>query len=306
MRAMVFHGPGELRAEELPVPTPDAGQVLLRIDAALTCGTDVKTLRRGHPVMIPHVPTVFGHELAGTVAALGSGVRGIREGDRLVAANSAPCGECPSCVAARPNLCDDLLFVNGAYGEYIALPARLVTRNVVRLGTGASAIRVVAGLPYEVPAAGKTGTNNEGTDLWFAGFTPNLLATVWFGFDTPTPIYVGGTGTGGALAAPVWGNFMRRVYCGVEADEANGVAGVDPLLPIPETWAPHPGLVTVLVDRKTGLLASPWCPTEDQYPEYYIPGTEPTEPCDRTERRFQLGEFAHPADEAPGGARRRL
>jgi penicillin-binding protein 1A len=160
--------------------------------------------------------------------------------------------------------------------------------DVVRLGTGYTAIRVNAGLPNAVPAAGKTGTNNEGTDLWFSGFTPNLLATVWFGIDTPTPIYVGGTGTGGGLAAPVWGNFMRQVYYGVEGDEANGVAAVDPLLPIPERWTPNPGLRPMLVDRRTGLQASPWCPTEDQYMEYYIPGTDPTEHCDRTERRFRI------------------
>ena len=73
MRAQVFHGPGDLRFEEVPVPAPGAGEILLRVEAALTCGTDVKTLRWGHPVMIPTVPTVFGHELAGTVAAVGAG-----------------------------------------------------------------------------------------------------------------------------------------------------------------------------------------------------------------------------------------
>ncbi len=141
MRAMVFHGPGDLRAEELPVPAPAAGEIVLRIEAALTCGTDVKTLRRGHPVMIPRVPTVFGHEFAGTITAVGAGVPRLREGDRVVAANSAPCNECPSCLANRPNLCEDLLFVNGAYGEFIALPPRLVARNVVRLGRGLPASR---------------------------------------------------------------------------------------------------------------------------------------------------------------------
>ena len=117
MRAQVFHGPGDLRLEEIPVPEPEPGGVVVRVQAALTCGTDVKTLRRGHPVMIPHVPTVFGHELAGVVTAVGGGVAGIREGDRVVAANSAPCGHCRLCGAGRPNLCEDLLFVNGAYGE---------------------------------------------------------------------------------------------------------------------------------------------------------------------------------------------
>ena len=131
MKAMVFHGPGDLRFEELPIPKPAVGEIVLRVDAALTCGTDVKTLRRGHPVMIPRVPTVFGHEFAGTVSAVGGGVRHLREGDRVVAANSAPCGNCRLCIGGRANLCENLLFVNGGYAEYIKLPPRLVSRNVV-------------------------------------------------------------------------------------------------------------------------------------------------------------------------------
>ena len=147
MRAQVFHGPGDLRFEEVPEPSPEPGGLVVRVEAALTCGTDVKTLRRGHPVMIPHVPTVFGHELAGTVSAVGRGVTGLREGDRVVAANSAPCGRCRLCAAGRPNLCEDLLFVNGAYGEYIALPSRLVARNVVRLDARTPAVRAAFAEP---------------------------------------------------------------------------------------------------------------------------------------------------------------
>ncbi|HYS16677.1 MAG TPA: zinc-binding dehydrogenase [Candidatus Binatia bacterium] len=144
---MVFHGPGDLRREELPVPAPASGELVLKIDAALTCGTDVKTLRRGHPVMIPKVPTVFGHEFAGTVTAVGPGVSRFREGDRVVAANSAPCASCPSCLAGRPNLCEDLLFVNGAYGEFIVLPPRLVSRNVVPLPASLPAERAAFAEP---------------------------------------------------------------------------------------------------------------------------------------------------------------
>ena len=147
MRAMVFHGPGDLRLENVAIPEPGAGEIVLRIDAALTCGTDVKTLRRGHPVMIPHVPTVFGHEFAGTVSAVAAGVKGVREGDRVVAANSAPCGECRLCQAGRSNLCEDLLFVNGAYGEYLGLPERLVKRNVVPLGPDIPARRAAFAEP---------------------------------------------------------------------------------------------------------------------------------------------------------------
>lgn len=147
MRAIVFHGPGDLRDEEVPWPRPEPGEIVLRIDAALTCGTDVKTLRRGHPVMIPRVPTVFGHEFAGTVTAVGRGVTAVREGDRAVAANSAPCGECRLCLGGRPNLCEDLLFVNGAYGESIALPPRLVARNLVVLGREIPAARAAFAEP---------------------------------------------------------------------------------------------------------------------------------------------------------------
>jgi penicillin-binding protein 1A len=162
-------------------------------------------------------------------------------------------------------------------------------------GTAVGAVRYVAGLPFEVPAGGKTGTTNDGTDVWFNGFTPNLLAVIWFGMDNPQPIFELGPGyrsaTGASIPAPVWGDFMRRVYYGVEGDEANGIESVPPLLPIPEAWRSHPGLNSVLVDRVTGNLASRWCPVEDQYIEYYIPGTEPTEQCDRSNRRFQLPRF---------------
>jgi len=177
-----------------------------------------------------------------------------------------------------------------------SLPTRIVVdmlEDVVRRGTGWTAIRQRAGLAYEVPAAGKTGTTNDGTDVWFTGFTPNLLATVWFGMDAPVPIFELGGGrrqaTGGGLAAPVWGSFMQRVYQGAQADEDAGIPeDVPPLLPIPQEWEIPEGLNAVLVDRKTGLLASRWCPEEDQYVEYYIPGTEPTELCDRSSRRFRF------------------
>jgi penicillin-binding protein 1A len=153
-------------------------------------------------------------------------------------------------------------------------------------GTGHSAVRIVAGLPAEVPAAGKTGTTNDGTNVWFDGFTPNLLAVVWFGMDAPVPIFKLGTGrrqaTGGGLAAPVWGSFMKQVYYGSAATVDGATADTAGVLPIPGPWPIPAGLDAVLVDRKTGNLASKWCPAEDQYIEYYLPGTEPTEYCDRS------------------------
>jgi len=158
-------------------------------------------------------------------------------------------------------------------------------QNVVTAGTGATAIRIVAGLPAEVAAAGKTGTTNDATDVWFNGFTPNLLATVWFGMDIPEEIRP--LATGGGDAAPVWGNFMRRVYYG--DPNAEGSSFESPLLPIPEPWPVPQGLSTRLIDRTTGKLASPWCPQTNQITELFLPGTEPTDYCEVEDaRRFRI------------------
>jgi L-iditol 2-dehydrogenase len=165
----------------MPVPAPAPGEIVIRIEAALTCGTDVKVLRRGHPVMIPHVPTVFGHEFAGTVVHLGRGVTSLREGDRVVAANSAPCGACRCCRAGRQNLCDDLLFVNGGYGEYIALPPRLVATNVVRLGPSLPARRAAFAEPLACALLGiERGGVEKGMTVAVIGHGPLgcLLALV--------------------------------------------------------------------------------------------------------------------------------
>jgi L-iditol 2-dehydrogenase len=181
MRAQVFYGPGDLRLEDVPVPEPGPGELVVQIEAALTCGTDVKVLRRGHPVMIPHVPTVFGHELAGTVARVGRGVVAFAEGDRVVAANSAPCGACRLCRMGRENLCEDLLFVNGAYGEYIALPSRLVASNVVRLGPSLPARRAAFAEPLACALLGmERGRVEKGMTVAVVGHGPLgcLLALV--------------------------------------------------------------------------------------------------------------------------------
>ena len=153
-------------------------------------------------------------------------------------------------------------------------------QGVVEGGTGYNAIRNPfgpVGLPTEIVAGGKTGTTNDGTDIWFTGFTPNLLATVWFGLDLPEEIYPRATGAG--APAPVWGNFMKRVYYG--DPDALDEELWEPVIPIPEPWAIPDELVIRLIDSSTGKLASQWCPQEDQIMEMFLPGTEPTEYCDR-------------------------
>ena len=133
MKAIQFYAPEDIRYEEVPIQEPNKGEVLVKIMAALTCGTDVKTFRRGHPVLIKSVPSGFGHEFSGIVAKLGEGVTNFKVGDRVVAANSAPCGECFFCKKGQYNLCENLQFLNGAYAEYITVPARIVEKNMIKI-----------------------------------------------------------------------------------------------------------------------------------------------------------------------------
>jgi penicillin-binding protein 1A len=154
-------------------------------------------------------------------------------------------------------------------------------QDVVDGGTGRNAIRNVGRLPREVLAAGKTGTTNDGTDVWFNGFTPNLIASVWFGMDRPQRFRDSPSGgaTGGGDAAPAWGDFMRRVYYG--DPEAGDPDLRDAILPVPEPWTTPPGVSNRMIDRASGKLASEWCPEDQRFLEYFLPGTEPTEYCDR-------------------------
>jgi L-iditol 2-dehydrogenase len=127
--AAVLYGKEHLQVEPVAVPTIGSGDILVRVKVALTCGTDVKVFRRGYHARMIVPPAVFGHELAGDVVAVGEGVSRFSVGDRVVAANSAPCEECFYCRKGLANLCEDLMFNNGAYAEYIRIPERIVERN---------------------------------------------------------------------------------------------------------------------------------------------------------------------------------
>jgi L-iditol 2-dehydrogenase len=129
MMAAVLYGKEHLQVEPVAVPTITSGDILVRVKVALTCGTDVKVFRRGYHARMIVPPAVFGHELAGDVVAIGEDVTNFAVGQRVVAANSAPCGECFFCKRGNENLCEDLLFNNGAYAQYIRIPARIVQRN---------------------------------------------------------------------------------------------------------------------------------------------------------------------------------
>jgi len=133
MTAAVLHGREDIRIEQVPVPQAEPGELIVRVGAALTCGTDLKVFRRGYHARMIVPPALFGHELAGTVVEAGEGVTGFAAGDRVVALNSAPCGACYFCLRDQENLCDDLLFNNGAYAEFIRIPARIVAKNTLHV-----------------------------------------------------------------------------------------------------------------------------------------------------------------------------
>ncbi|MGK7311689.1 MAG: transglycosylase domain-containing protein [Candidatus Longimicrobiales bacterium M2_2A_002] len=181
-------------------------------------------------------------------------------------------------------------------------------KDVVNAGSGGR-IRMpeYGNVPRTLPAAGKTGTTNDATDVWFTGFTPDLLAAVWMGYDMPRPILE--NAAGGAYAAPVWADFMRPLYfgSGVRVDPVTGdssfvdpdspidpevgfaidpetgdtIRAVGPRFPMPADWERPRGLVTAVIDRGTGkLFNADWCPPDAMFEEIFLPGTEPTELCD--------------------------
>jgi len=134
MTAAILYGREDLKIETVDIPRLSEDEVLVRVEVALTCGTDLKVWKQGsHPRMI-HPPALFGHELAGVVEDQGRAVHGgVHRGMRVVPSNSAPCNLCLYCRKGQPNLCEDLLFNNGAYAEFIRIPGRIVRENMLEI-----------------------------------------------------------------------------------------------------------------------------------------------------------------------------
>jgi L-iditol 2-dehydrogenase len=139
MTAAILYGREDLKIETVDIPHLSEDEVLVRVEVALTCGTDLKVWKQGsHPRMI-HPPALFGHELAGVVEDKGRAVNGgVHRGMRVVPSNSAPCNVCLYCRKGQPNLCEDLLFNNGAYAEFIRIPGRIVRENMLEIPAAVS------------------------------------------------------------------------------------------------------------------------------------------------------------------------
>jgi L-iditol 2-dehydrogenase len=135
MKAAMYYDIGDVRYEDTDIPEIGPGEILVKVGTALTCGTDVKTYKRGHPLLLQHIPSLFGHEYAGTIEEVGEGVDDFETGMRVVATNSAPCETCFYCRKGSPNLCGQLktTLVNGSFAEYIRVPAPVVKWNTHRI-----------------------------------------------------------------------------------------------------------------------------------------------------------------------------
>ena len=133
VKAAILHGKENIQIEDVTPSALKPGEARIRIEAALTCGTDLKVFKRGYHAKMIVPPAVFGHELAGVITELHIPNSEFQIGDRVVPANSAPCGNCFHCGVGQENICDDLQFLNGAYAESIVVPARIVQKNLLKL-----------------------------------------------------------------------------------------------------------------------------------------------------------------------------
>lgn len=133
MLAALLYGQEDLRLEEVPLPTPAVGEIVIKVRTATTCGTDLKVWRRGGHARMLQPPTLFGHEAVGEIVSLGEGVTGWKIGDRVVANNSAPCMNCFFCHRREYSLCPNLVFNNGTFAEYLKIPAPIVQHNLLAL-----------------------------------------------------------------------------------------------------------------------------------------------------------------------------
>lgn len=130
MKAALLYGVKDIRVEDAPIPRVGLGEVLVRIKAATTCGTDVKIFQRGYLESVIKLPTVFGHEWAGDVIEVGDEITWLKKGMRIRAGNSTPCLRCKMCEKGKYNLCENMIWLWGAYAEYIKIPAPMVLINM--------------------------------------------------------------------------------------------------------------------------------------------------------------------------------
>ena len=249
MLAAMFYAPMDVRMEQRPITQVGAGEILLQVAAATTCGTDVKTYRRGHPLLFRHTPAGFGHEVSGIVTATGAGVTKCHVGDAVVVANSAPCLECFYCRHGRHSLCESLLLLNGAYAEYLLVPERLVRLSLYRLPAGTSFVAAALTEPLACALHGVDASEiMQGDTVAILGSGPlGLLLTALTKLRGARVILTGRGSQRLALGRHFGADTLIDVsamslqeQCEAVRQQTEGQRGVDVVIEAvgtPETWA---------------------------------------------------------------------
>jgi L-iditol 2-dehydrogenase len=220
VRALIFHGPGDVQLEDVPRPEPGPGDVLVQVELALTDGTDAKAYARGHPVLLGPPPSPFGHEFCGVEVATGK---------RVVAANSAPCGECAPCRRGDETLCERLFpLLNGAYAEYLLVPERIARRNLLPVpdGLASEAAALVEPLSCCLHGVARAGVETDATVAILGAGPIGLMLCACVADAGGRPVVVGGRPERRELA----------VLFGGQAGEAKGADVVIEAAGTAEAW----------------------------------------------------------------------
>jgi L-iditol 2-dehydrogenase len=212
VRAALLHAPGDLRIEEVPRPEPGPGDVLVQVEVALTDGTDLKTYRRGHPLLLTESPARFGHEFSGLI-----------DGRRVVAANSAPCDACDGC--ARGEQCRELVFLAGAYAEWLVVPERIAAVNLhdVPRGVAAEVAAMVEPLACCLRGTERAGITAGDTVAILGAGPIGLMLAACVADAGGWPVIVGGREERRALAE----SFGAELGDGHRADVVIEAAGTE-------------------------------------------------------------------------------
>jgi len=248
MKAAVLYGKEHVRVQEVASKPLRPGEVRIRVEAALTCGTDLKVFKRGYHAKMIVPPAVFGHELAGVISETRDAGAGWKTGDRVVVANSAPCGVCFYCRNRQENLCDDLLFLNGGYAESIVVPSRLVQKNLLRLKPDTEFRDAALVEPLACVVQGVEETSlKKGERLLVIGAGPIGLMFVAIARHLGCVVYVAGRGEKRLAAAQRLG---ARVFKITDSTDFSGLTTKNVPFDVvieavgkPETWQAAVGLV---------------------------------------------------------------
>jgi len=218
VRAAILRGRRQLAIETVSEVPLRPGEVRVRVEAALTCGTDLKVWKRGYHARMLRPPCPFGHEFAGVISETTPEAAGWHRGDRVVAANSAPCGVCDACRRGQENLCADLLFLNGAYAESLVIPARMAARNLLRLDPGTAFRDAALTEPLACVVLGLDDLRlSAGERLLILGAGPIGLMAAVLARHSGAEVTLAGRGAGRLAAARRMG-FERVVDVGATDD----------------------------------------------------------------------------------------